>query len=346
MWDAYFTETGTPLASYKRSTIDNLNGLKAELNKEVVYATYVILVEKLNSSNIETFRQYGSYLSNGLINEVTADTSLNRETQMKEITVELYSRLKARYDEDVARDITSDKGNIYTQWKQVYDAFVSAGSDTDVNLSDYQKLKVTMYEKANDASTRAFALDEITNINEPMKAQIERNVNSYLRASIWDELYTKALANERVRMNAVLKGDTVAAKSSALTAYLADTVASLGSAGEEVFASISAPALTIGRVLDASGNEINEFLFNIYSTLSFLTGVDVEVIKNYSEIFDPYIEEGLRLALDEYRYDRAGMEYSLREYVTRKTADYVNAIVPHRASDRLYLRELCGKQRT
>lgn len=328
MWDAYFTESGAPLAKYSVATANHLRDLSAELDREVAYETYLILIKEYNSSADETKKQYGSYLTNGLINEITADTDYNRETQMTYIAKELFTRLKDRHDRDVEDNVTSDKGNIYVDWKRVYDAYIAAGTDTDIDLSAYQLLKVAKYDKANDVSSRAFTIEEISSINDPMQARINRNLTPYLRASVWDEMYDHALNNERARMDALIRSNTVGGKSAALTAYLADSVISLGSVGEKVFASVSAPKLTLGNVLDADGNVVSEFLFNIFSKISFLADVDVEVVLNYADIFLPYIEEGLALAYDDYRNTASAVDYSLTEYVARKTAEYVNAIVP------------------
>lgn len=325
MWDAYFTAGGTPQAYYSARTTQNLNALAAKLENEVVNATYTIIVNRFNTSADESEKQYGNYMSNGLINEITADTGLDAATQMNEIVAEMFALLKEQYDADAAAGgEPSVKGAIYSAWKKLYDEYKSAGADTDPSLGDYRKLKAAKYDEAE--ATSCFTSYERDNYNKKHREQIERSLSSYVNASVWDMLYDRSLGVERERMDDLKRGDTVTAKSNALIAYMGDSVARLGSIGENAYVRVTAPKFEIGNILDADGNVLTEFAFNVYSAVAFLAEVDVETVLNYSSVFERYIQEGVRMALDDFR--SSSKEYSLTEYVVLKTAEYVNGIVP------------------
>lgn len=319
-WDGYFTAAGNPQAYYSDNTKSNLRSLAAELEKAVVYNTYTLTVNTLSGGNEEE-KQYANFMENGFANEIKASGI----TDPVDIANAMFSLAAEAYDLwQTEGGAVTPKAAIYEAWKALYDAYKSAGSSTDPNLSDYQKLKVTYYSRAN-GSPSSFTNSEQSD-NRQRENTIKNGLTVYINASIWDLLYDRATETERERMDVFLVGSTVQAKSNALILFLYDDVARLGSVGETATAHITAPTSELGQIYDENGEVLQEFVFNVYSTLAFLNDVDVEVILNYASVFDKYIEEGLALAWEKYRAQ--GVGESLTEYVERITAEYVNAIVP------------------
>lgn len=321
MWDAFFISEGVPQAYYSASTRESLRTLAAKLENEVINATYEITVESFISGENGQGVEYAEYMSDGLILEIAIAHGLNRDTQLAEIIEQTFKDISANEGQNNAR------GNIYARWKGIYDEFKSSGSDTDGNLTAYRRLKVAKYDEATrTGGGGSFTESERVNYNEKEYSRISRSLNNYIKAAIFDGIYESALRAERVRMSELLRGDDVAAKTLALSAYLNDSLYRLGSSGEKAVAHISAPKYEIGNIIDESGNVVNEFAFNVYTTIAYLAEVDVSVVVNYSDIFGDYIEEGVKAALEIYREDYT--EESLTEYVLRKTAEFVNGIVP------------------
>lgn len=326
MWDAYFTAGGTPQAYYTENTTRNLTALAAALENEVIFATYEITVNIFNDSELDAEKQYGNYMANGLINEITAETGMDATTEMAAITVYMFNMLKAEYDLYAAGGDLNVKAIIYENWKKLYDEFKAAGSDTNAELSVYQQMKTAKYDYANRDGNSSFTNYERENYNKRLHDTITKNLKPYINAEIWDSIYDRALNAERKRMEDLINGNTVTAKSNALTVYLADSVLRLGCVGEVTFVNVTAPTFEIGNILDEDGNILTQFLFNVYSTIAFMAEVEVEVVLNYTDFFDKYITEGMRLALDDYRSTITSV--SLTEFVKIKTAEFVNAIVP------------------
>lgn len=341
IWDSYFTDGGYPLAYYSATTTANLNNLATALKEQVVLRTYEILIDRLSASDDEAKKQYANYLSNGLVNEIVAENNYSRETQMVRIAVAMYALLKEEYESDP----TTERANIYVLWKAVHDEFVSEGSETNATLSEMQAMKAAYYALANDNSSPTFTETEKTATNAALRAAVENKLNWYKKASVFDVLYDRSTAAERSVMDRflltaadsqqVFEGVAVEIiyKAVALDVYMRSAVAALGSIGESVYAHITAPAVTLGDVFDitlqdGSNPVLTEFLFNIYNEEPFLSEVGVGVTKNYADIYGKYLEEGIRLAIEEYRSDPSAREQGLTQYVADRIAYYVNGIVP------------------
>lgn len=326
MWDGYFTSSGAPQA-YSSATASRLRALKAEFDKEVIKATYDILLADYNGGD-ESERQLANYLANTLVNEIIAEYGYNRLTEFNEIADKMFDRVKESYDTGA----NETESAIYVRWKEVYDAFVAENDEYDPDLSAYQLLKVAKYDVINDESRPVFTVDERNGINARLRARIEASLRIYINADIWDALYDRALEQERKVMASLVKGSTAAAKSSALGVFRAYE-ALQGSVGETAFANITAPSLDIGNIIekyDDNGNPVykTEFIFNVYSSLSFVEEADVEISLNYYPVLKKYVEEGVRLAMEDIRQAKKGE--SLSAYIARVTEDYVNSIVPTR----------------
>ena len=341
-FDAYFTEGGYPLAYYSANTTNNLNALSAALKNDVIYRTYELLIEKLASSDEETEKQYGNYLTNGLVNEIVAEHNYSRESQMTRIVVTMYNLLKEEYEAQ-----SSERSAIYKLWQEVYEEFVTAGSATDPNLSEYQRLKAHYYALANDDSAPTFTEQEKISTNAPLRAAIDSRLRWYEKATIYDEVYDHATAAERAVMDRILlvAADTDSVfegvplvtiyRAVALDMYLQSSIASLGSVGEGTVARVTAPAITLGDVYDLTARDehgeypiLTEFLFNLFSEEPYLTEVGVSFVANYANVYAKYIEEGIRLAVEQYRARPEAKQYSLTEYVKERVRQYVNDIVP------------------
>ena len=326
MWDGYFTSSGAPQA-YSSATASRLRTLKAEFDKEVIKATYDILLAGYNGGD-ESERQLANYLANTLVNEIIAEYGYNRLTEFNEIADKMFDRVKESFDTGA----NETERAIYVKWKEVYDAFVAESDEYDPDLSAYQLLKVAKYDVINDASRPVFTVDERNGINARLRARIEASLRIYINADIWDALYDRALEQERKVMSSLVKGNTTAAKSSALGVFRVYE-ALQGCVGESASANITAPSLDIGNIIekyDSNGNPVykTEFIFNVYSSLSFVEEADVEISLNYYPVLKKYVEEGIRLAMEDIRQAMKGEAISA--YIARVTEDYVNSVVPTR----------------
>lgn len=326
MWDGYFTSSGAPQA-YSSATSSRLRALKAEFDKEVIKATYDVLLAKYNAGD-ESERQFANYLANTLVNEIIAEYGYNRLTEFNEIAYKMFDRVK----DSSETGSNETESAIYLKWKEVYDAFVAENDEYKPDLSAYQLLKVAKYDVINDESRPVFTIDERNGINARLRARIEASLRIYVNADIWDALYDRALEQERKIMSSLVKGNSAAAKSSALGVFRVYE-ALPGSVGEFAFANITAPSLDVGKIIekyDESGNPVykTEFIFNVYSSLSFVEDADVEISLNQYPVLKKYVEEGIRLAMEDIRQAKKGE--ALSAYIARVTEDYVNSIVPTR----------------
>lgn len=337
LWDAYFTAAGNPLAYYSATTTANLINLKERLEKEILYATYKRLVKEMSESSDETKRQYANYMTNGLANEIIAAYNYSVESQMEEIVVEMYALLKREYEAS-----SSERSAIYALWKEVYDEFVAEGSTTDANLSDCQILKAKYYALANDTSSSAFSGPEKTSINAPLRKAIEAKTTWYKEANIFDVMFDYASTAEQELMTLLLREAentdrviegvelNVILKSVALTLYMNSPRTSIGSVGESAYAHISAPALQLSDLFDLSDESVlSEYLFNLYSEDPFMSEIGVGFIKNYGNIFLPYIEQGLLDAIREYSEQNGVKGQALTTFVEERIKKYVNDVIPY-----------------
>ncbi len=326
MWDGYFTASGAPQTDYSDTTKEKLINRRIEFEDEVVFAVYEKVVA-IYSAGTDTERQYANYLTNSLTNQVVAENNLDKRNDKEKIAHEIFNRLKSS---DTAMDVA-----IYTFWQKKYDDFVAEDDEYDVNLSEYMSLKAKKY---NDIAKEDnfFSTTEQSGYNARLRSKIENSLRVYSNASLWDAIYDRVTSTERAVMDSILKGTDVTAKANALTLYRGYTSANLGSAGEEARANITAPALSIGGIVekDEGGNVIGykeEFIFNAYSSISFIENVDVEFIYNFYPLLVKHIDEGVKIAMEEIRESNKGQ--SLTDYVTRVVSDYVNTIIPTKYND-------------
>lgn len=322
MWDGYFTSSGAPQA-YSSATVKRLVTLKEKFDKEVIKATYDILLAEYNGGD-EKERQLANYLANTLTNKIIAEYGYNRLTEFNDIAYKMFEKVKESYE----AESNTNEIEIYATWKEIYDAFVAVSDENSPDLSAYQRLKAAKYDECE--SNLVFTNDERNGMNARLRARIEASLKIYVNADIWDALYDKALASERSVMDVLIKGNTVSAKSSALGLFRVYE-ALHGSVGETAYANITAPSLDIGKIIekyDSDGNPVykTEFIFNVYSSLSFVEEVDVETSLNYYPVLKKYVEEGIRLAMEDIRQAKTGE--ALSAYIARVTEDYVNSIVP------------------
>lgn len=329
MWDGYFTSSGAPQA-YSTQTSNKLRTLREEFDKEVYGATYELLLAEYNAGD-ETARQYANYLNNTLTNEIIAEYGYNRLTEYNDIIEKMYQKLKSAHEAEES----GMKSAIFVGWQGVYDEFVAKNDEYNPVLSAYQLLKVAKYDEINDETKPVFTVDERNGINARLRARIESSLRIYINADIWDGVYDRALQGERRIMEALLNGTGTAAKSSAL-GVLRLYEALPGSVGEYASADISAPALDIGNIIDSydsNGEPVykTEFIFNVYSSISFISDIDVEIIYDYYPMLEKYIEEGIRLAVESVRESNKGE--ALTEYVSRVAAEYVSGIIPTTIED-------------
>ncbi|MGN1042422.1 MAG: right-handed parallel beta-helix repeat-containing protein, partial [Christensenellales bacterium] len=327
MWDGYFTSSGAP-QSYSAQTTARLKELKAEFDKEVLYATYIKTLRYYNAGTEEE-RQTANFMTSTLVNEISAEYGYNKVTEMNEIVGKMFERVKKAFD-------NGDEGkesDIYSRWNGIREAFVAEDSETDPELSEYRLLKVAKYEILNDKARPVFTVEEQNGYNARLRARIEAGLRMYVSATTWDALYDRVTNAERGVMDSLIKGSDELSKATALTNYRNYVSVKLGSIGERATANITAPALSVGNIIeryDESGNPVykTEFIFNVYSSISFVEDVDVETAYNYYPLLKEYIDEGVRLAMEDVRSANKGV--ALENYVAQKTAGYVNSIVPVR----------------
>ncbi len=324
IFDACFTDSGNPQAYFVNA--EPFVQVAKTVETQTAYATYKLTVTYLSSDSDEEMKQLGSYLANGLLNEIMAEYGSATDAERTEI---LFNRLKENY-----KNSQNSRDRIYAAWLTVYNNYKAAGSDYNANVSAYQQLKADVY----DTLIKDLHTKDLARITDRIRPSIETSLLPYKNAAYWDEIYERSSDAERAQMESILNGTTETAKSNAYTVYMQRQTVMRGNIGETVGARITAPTMKVVEVYQNSGLagsgsriEITEFLFNQYTTIAFLNDVDVETVISYKEILDEYIAAALEKALDNYRAQN--LEASLKEYVYRKTAEYVNQAIPTQKND-------------
>jgi len=320
MWDEFFTADGEPQPVYTVAAAAKLAELKKELEREVIHAAYQKVVRAYNAGS-ETERQYANYMSNVLVNEIINEYRYNRVTQFTEIVGVMYGIIKE------AKDLNPEgtEGIIYEFWQATIDNIVAQNDNFDPQLSEYRQLKADKYAKAMRE-----VFTTTVEYNTAARARIKAALRVYIASSKWDAYFDRATDAERKIMTSLINGDTELAKATALNNFLNFESRTLGSAGETASANITAPSMSLGNIIDRyeNGKPVykTEFLFNLYSSVSFTEEADVEAVYNYYNVYKKYIDEGLNLALTDLRNDKKGE--TLEQYVLKKINEYVKTAVP------------------
>ncbi len=336
MWDSYFNNDGSPLVNYSTQAASKLIELSEELENEVIYATFILLRNRLANSTDEIDRENGSYLVNGLIVMMSEQTGYNPAEYLDRLAVILFGELKKEYQAWVNNGSKeADKNRnivIYMEWATIYAQFKDKDVKTSASLSDYQWLKVAKYDKLNSESNNKFSSSD-REYNTKLKNKITNSLVIYVNKEIYTRLYDRVTLSERQRMSAILGQPTENAEriSNALLTYMSVQWKVLSSYGEEAFANISAPELTFEDIYNISDvmttEALTEFLFNIYDSNAIDDRVLVEFIISYEEFYRPYIEEALAKAWDNYR--DTVKNQSIDKLIAKIIRDTVNSIVPY-----------------
>lgn len=329
-WDAFFVkENGilTPLNYYSSTTANNLRMLALELEMEVKNQTFYKVIDKFVAS--EKTAYLAKRMENTLLRSVMSNNE-NLSSESEGIAF-LYDMLKADY---AANRIKDDDRIIYLNWLDMYNIFKGNNpgyvENIDAeNLTEYQKLKRDMYNKAY--ANLYFYGDEDT-YNEALYAEKANKLNNYINSAIYLKIYNMATKDERLRMSQILgDNDSAAARSYALTAFIAERLKLLGSYGEKASAIVSAPSVSFDKLVDSLGEQLDTFYFNIYTTLSLDTEVEAWFLYNKERIFKDLIENALASVIESYR--EGIISSSLADYFEILKAQIINEIVPKNEQD-------------
>ena len=344
LWDELFLANGSISSAYSDAARRAIQNEAAELEKEVIFATYKIVVAKTGTSDEiaagSALSEDDKYaLTTTVIDAILQiinkeDQKLydkNKEEDMKYLAYRTYLATKDSYDRWTETNGDKDiRVRIYEAWTACIKEYRAADVKNSGNISANQKAKAEHFLKIYNKEG-AFNTAEKAALDAKKKtimASLYVNRNS----ALWDEVYFAANPVEREMMSRYEKeyqttdDDGRSGKSMASDFFRRDvsSLSDIGTKGERAEADVSIPVIKYSSIeVTGGGTTIRFNKFNFQSIDKTFT---VRFELSYDEIYKRMLEEAEEAVRSSYREEMKSEV--LGEYEIQAIKDRVNAIAP------------------